>query len=215
MIRSPTAASRARATTGGSGIRVRVPPLPCTRTTRWPCSKRSSRLTAQASLTRSPSRPSSTMTACGVGPARREWTNMASNCRCVRPRVGDSVGRLGRRTYSAGLAASTPSITMVRLSVSNTMCTGNGQRQPAASGTYARYQADLSSAPVGIAVALTRHEWSIFGSGSTISSRATVRCHPNRRAPRRSSIANRARVQSAAEPLAHSAPPGCGDDGHG
>ena len=28
--------------------------------------------------------------------------SIASNCRCVRPRVGDSGGTLGRRTYSAG-----------------------------------------------------------------------------------------------------------------
>jgi hypothetical protein len=30
--------------------------------------------------------------------------NKASNCRCVKPRVGDSAGTCGRRTYSAGSA---------------------------------------------------------------------------------------------------------------
>lgn len=38
----------------------------------------------------------------------------ASNCRWVRPSVGDSAGTLGLRTYSAGECASAPSITQVR-----------------------------------------------------------------------------------------------------
>ena len=38
----------------------------------------------------------------------------ASNCRWVSPKVGDSVGTLGRRTYSAGECSSAPSITQVR-----------------------------------------------------------------------------------------------------
>ena len=38
----------------------------------------------------------------------------ASNCRWVSPRVGDSAGTLGRRTYSAGECSRTPSMTQVR-----------------------------------------------------------------------------------------------------
>ena len=38
----------------------------------------------------------------------------ASNCRWVSPRVGDSAGTFGRRTYSAGECSRTPSITQVR-----------------------------------------------------------------------------------------------------
>jgi hypothetical protein len=40
--------------------------------------------------------------------------SMASNCRWVSPSVGDSGGTLGRRTWSAGETASTPSSTQVR-----------------------------------------------------------------------------------------------------
>ncbi len=40
--------------------------------------------------------------------------SMASNCKCVRPSVGDSGGTLGRRTSSAGECSRTPSITQVR-----------------------------------------------------------------------------------------------------
>jgi hypothetical protein len=40
--------------------------------------------------------------------------NKASNCRWVRPRVGDSADTFGRRTYSAGECSRTPSITQVR-----------------------------------------------------------------------------------------------------
>ena len=39
---------------------------------------------------------------------------MASNCRCVNPRVGDWARTWGRRTYSAGECSRTPSITHVR-----------------------------------------------------------------------------------------------------
>ena len=38
----------------------------------------------------------------------------ASNCRWVNPRVGDSAGTAGRRTYSAGEWSITPSTTQVR-----------------------------------------------------------------------------------------------------
>jgi hypothetical protein len=38
----------------------------------------------------------------------------ASNCRCVNPRLGDSAGTAGRRTYSAGERSRTPSMTQVR-----------------------------------------------------------------------------------------------------
>ena len=40
--------------------------------------------------------------------------SMASNCRWVSPRVGDSAGTRGRRTYSAGELSRTPSIAQVR-----------------------------------------------------------------------------------------------------
>ncbi len=40
--------------------------------------------------------------------------SIASNCRWLRPRVGDCGGTLGRRTYSAGECSSTPSMTQVR-----------------------------------------------------------------------------------------------------
>jgi hypothetical protein len=40
--------------------------------------------------------------------------SMASNCRCVKPRVGDSGGTAGRRTCSAGEWSRAPSMTAVR-----------------------------------------------------------------------------------------------------
>jgi hypothetical protein len=40
--------------------------------------------------------------------------SIASNCRWLRPRVGDSAGTVGRRTYSAGECSRTPSMTQVR-----------------------------------------------------------------------------------------------------
>ena len=68
-----------------------------------------------ASKIRSPSRPSIATRAKSLmfGDVRAV-ASIASNCRCVRPRVGDSGGTLGRRTYSAGECASTSSITQVR-----------------------------------------------------------------------------------------------------
>ena len=44
----------------------------------------------------------------------RAVLNRASTCRWVYPRVGDSAGTAGRRTYSAGECARTPSMTQVR-----------------------------------------------------------------------------------------------------
>jgi hypothetical protein len=44
----------------------------------------------------------------------RAAVSIASNCRWVSPRVGDSGGTLGRRTCSAGEVGSTPSMTQVR-----------------------------------------------------------------------------------------------------
>jgi hypothetical protein len=44
----------------------------------------------------------------------RAAVSSASNCRCVNPRVGDSAGTAGRRTYSAGERSRTPSMTQVR-----------------------------------------------------------------------------------------------------
>ena len=58
--RLSAAQSIARATAGGSGTRTTLPPLPRTRSTRWPCSSpRSAMLAPQASKMRSPSRPRS------------------------------------------------------------------------------------------------------------------------------------------------------------
>jgi hypothetical protein len=44
----------------------------------------------------------------------RAAVSIASNCRCVSPRVGDSAGTVGRRTYAAGECCRTPSMTAVR-----------------------------------------------------------------------------------------------------
>ena len=53
--------------------------------------------------------------------AKSQWldevlaaVSSASNCRWVSPRVGDSAGTFGRRTYSAGECWRTPSMTQVR-----------------------------------------------------------------------------------------------------
>jgi len=68
-----------------------------------------------ASKIRKPSRPSMVT---GAKSNRfvdvRAAVSMASNCRWVRPSVGDSGGTVGRRTYSAGKFARTPSMTQVR-----------------------------------------------------------------------------------------------------
>ncbi len=44
----------------------------------------------------------------------RAAVSMASNCRWVSPRVGDSGGTVGPADVSAGECSSTPSITQVR-----------------------------------------------------------------------------------------------------
>jgi hypothetical protein len=44
----------------------------------------------------------------------RDALSIASNCRWLRPRVGDSGETWGRRTYSAGECSRSPSITQVR-----------------------------------------------------------------------------------------------------
>jgi hypothetical protein len=44
----------------------------------------------------------------------RAATIIASNCRCDSPRVGDSAGTEGRRTYAAGELSRTASKTQVR-----------------------------------------------------------------------------------------------------
>jgi hypothetical protein len=43
----------------------------------------------------------------------RAAVSRASNCRCVKPRVGDSGGTVGRRSHSAGECSSTASMTHV------------------------------------------------------------------------------------------------------
>ena len=43
----------------------------------------------------------------------RRVVSIASNCRWVSPRVGESAGTVGQRTCSAGDCASTPSVTQV------------------------------------------------------------------------------------------------------
>jgi hypothetical protein len=44
----------------------------------------------------------------------RAAASRASNCRRVKPSVGDSAGTAGRRTFSAGECSRTPSMTQVR-----------------------------------------------------------------------------------------------------
>ena len=44
----------------------------------------------------------------------RAAVSSASNCRWVKPRVGDSAGTAGRRTRSAGEWSRTPSMAQVR-----------------------------------------------------------------------------------------------------
>lgn len=62
----------------------------------------------QASKIRRPSNPSMVTSAKPLRLAEvRAAVSRASNCRCDNPRVGDSGGTLGRRTKSAGDAAST------------------------------------------------------------------------------------------------------------
>jgi len=69
---------------------------------------------AQASKIRSASQPHSVTSAKSLrfGESRAA-VRSASNCRCVRPRVGDSADTRGRRTCSAGEAAGMPSMTQV------------------------------------------------------------------------------------------------------
>ena len=116
--RPPTARSIPRPTAGGRGIRTTLVPLPHTRSTRWPCSSpRSAMLALVASKMRRPSSPSIATRAKSDGLTdSRLAVSMASNCRCVKPRVGDSGGMAGRRTCSAGEWSSAPSITAVRRS---------------------------------------------------------------------------------------------------
>jgi hypothetical protein len=91
-------------------------PLPTTRSTRWPCSSpRSSTFVPVASKIRRPSRPSiATRAKSNRFADSRAAVNIASNCRCGSPSVGDSGGTVGRRTYSAGECSSTLSMTQVR-----------------------------------------------------------------------------------------------------
>jgi hypothetical protein len=78
-------------------------PLPTTRSTRWPCSSpRSVTSVAQASKIRKPSRPSVATRAKSLRLVdSRAVVSSASNCRWVRPRVGDSRGTVGRRSHCA------------------------------------------------------------------------------------------------------------------
>jgi hypothetical protein len=69
----------------------------------------------QASKIRRPSSPSRQTSAKSYRLAEsRAQLRSVSNCRWVNPRVGESAGTAGRRTYSAGECASTPSMTHVR-----------------------------------------------------------------------------------------------------
>ncbi len=91
-VRSPMAASRARPTAGGSGVRTVFSPLPTTRRTRWPCSSpRSVMLAPVASKMRRPSRPRRQTSAKSdrFGDYRAAVSS-ASSWRWVSPRVGDS-----------------------------------------------------------------------------------------------------------------------------
>ena len=87
--RPPTARSIPRPTAGGRGIRTTLVPLPHTRSTRWPCSSpRSAMLALVASKMRRPSSPSIATRAKSDGLTdSRLAVSMASNCRCVKPRV--------------------------------------------------------------------------------------------------------------------------------
>jgi hypothetical protein len=68
-----------------------------------------------ASKIRSPSRLSiATRAKSLVFGDSRAAVSSASNCRWVRPRVGDSGGTVGLRPYSAGEWSETPSMTQVR-----------------------------------------------------------------------------------------------------
>ena len=70
---------------------------------------------AVASKIRKPSRPSMATSAKshGFGDSRAAVSS-ASNCRWVKPSVGDSAGTAGRRTCSAGECSRMPSRTQVR-----------------------------------------------------------------------------------------------------
>ena len=87
--------------------------LPHTRSTRWPCSSpRSVMSVLVASKIRRPSIATSAKShGCGDW---RAAVSRASNCRWVKPRVGDSAGTAGRRTCSAGECSRTPSMAQVR-----------------------------------------------------------------------------------------------------
>ena len=68
-----------------------------------------------ASKIRKPSSPSMATS------AKSQWSgdwraavSRASNCKWVKPKVGDSAGTVGRRTCSAGEGARTLSMTQVR-----------------------------------------------------------------------------------------------------
>jgi hypothetical protein len=102
--RSSAARSTARATAGGSGTSTTFSP---------PAANPEDAVAvffaevgddrAVTSNTRSPSRPSGQTSAKSFGLLElRLAASSASNTRCVSPRVGDSAGTLGRRTYSVG-----------------------------------------------------------------------------------------------------------------
>lgn len=111
--RSAIARSIPRPTAGGSGINTILEPLPTTRRTRWPCSSPTSAMSVlQASKIRNPS--ITTKAKSNRLAESRAADSSASNCRCERPSVGDSFETRGRRTYSAGECARTPSMTHVR-----------------------------------------------------------------------------------------------------
>ena len=113
MVRPHTAWSTARPTARGSGIRAVLSPLPSTLSTRWPRAS-SSAVTSDpvASKIRIPSSPSMATRAKSFRLAdSRPALSMASNCTWLSPRVGDSGGTWGRRTYSAGECSRMPSMT--------------------------------------------------------------------------------------------------------
>ena len=109
---SAMARSTARPTDGGSGTWTTRLPLPITRRTRWPCSSTQVEMFGLVRLEdpqpeqaeeRGPRRSRA-----GWG-ERRAAVRSASNCSCVRPRVGDSGGDarssqvLGRGMFQDGI----------------------------------------------------------------------------------------------------------------
>jgi len=101
VLREPVAWSMAWPTAGGSGTRTTLVPLPHTCKTRWSCSSpRSAMSLLVASKTCKPSVATSAKSY-GLGDWRAA-ASRASNCRWLRPRVGDFGGHGGTADVLSG-----------------------------------------------------------------------------------------------------------------